>query len=100
LTKFKVKSGAFIFGDKFHRELRKGVRCLILAQINANKITTELLFFEKSLYLRLFVHKKRTVTLYQNYGSSLVEVRGVEPLSENTSAAASPGAVCGQDSPG
>jgi len=31
----------------------------------------ELLFFEKSLYLRLIEHRKRTVTLYQNYGSSL-----------------------------
>ncbi len=36
-------------------------------------------FFENSLYLRLFEHRKRTVTLYQNYGSSLVEATGLEP---------------------
>jgi len=31
----------------------------------------ELFFFGNPLYLSLFEHRKRTVTLYQNYGSSL-----------------------------
>ena len=45
--------------------------CLILAQVNAHKITMELFFFEKFLDIRLLEQKNRTVTLYQNYGSSL-----------------------------
>ena len=58
---------------KFHCELRKYVGWLILPRINTYKCTTELFFFEKLLYLRLLEHRKRTVTLYQNYGSFLVQ---------------------------
>ena len=36
---------------------------------------------EKSLYSRLLRHRKRTVTLYQNYGSYLAERVGFEPTS-------------------
>ena len=46
-------------------------------------------------FFSLFIlyHKIRiTATLYQDYGYSLVEMRGVEPLSENRSMRLSPGA--------
>ena len=76
LTKFQVKRGAFIYRDKFYRELRKSVLWQKLLEINTYKNIMELFFFKKPLHLRLLRHRKRTVTLYQNYGSSLVRVTG------------------------
>ena len=38
--------------------------------------------------------KKRTETLYQSFSPFMVEARGVEPLSEDQTAKASPSAVC------
>ena len=79
LTKFQVKNGAFIYRDKFHRELRKSILWQKLLEINTYKNIMELFFFKKPLHLRLLRHRKRTVTLYQNYGSSLSEKVGFEP---------------------
>ena len=56
-----------------------------MLRINTLKITMELFFFEKSLYLRLIEHRKRTVTLYQNYGSSLAEREGFAFLRKSRS---------------
>ena len=39
----------------------------------------KLFFFEKVLDTRLLWQKNRTVTLYQNYGSSLGAGTGLEP---------------------
>ena len=38
--------------------------------------------------------KKRTETLYQSFSPFMVEVRGIEPLSEKATAKLSPSAVC------
>ena len=48
LTKFQVKSGAFIYRDKFYRELRKSVLWQYFLPINVYKITKKLFFL--SLY--------------------------------------------------
>ena len=45
LTKFQVKSGAFIYRDKFYRELRKSVLWQYFLPINVYKITKKLFFF-------------------------------------------------------
>ena len=51
LVKFQVKSGAFIFREKFHCELRKSVPWQNLPRTNTFKVTMELFFFEESLYI-------------------------------------------------
>ena len=45
LTKFQVKSGAFIYRVKFYRELRKSVLWQYFLPLNVYKITKKLFFF-------------------------------------------------------
>ena len=52
---------------------------------------------KESMFFRVLGKKKEPefrYTLYQNYGSYLVELRGIEPLSESNLTGFSPGAVC------
>ena len=56
---------------------------------------------EKALKSRAFGQNEKVGNFYQNYLPFVVEARGVEPLSENASKGASPGAddCCGSLSP-